>query len=106
VTDGEAFSTLQPFDIEVVAGGQGNVTLSWLPPTENVDGSPLTNLAGYRIRYGNASGSYSNTISVANPGLATFVVEGLTPNKYYFVIASYNSAGVESSNSTEASITL
>lgn len=106
VTDGASFSTLEPFDIEVVAGGQGNVTLSWLPPTENVDGSPLTDLAGYRIRYGNASGSYSNTISVANPGLATYVIEGLVPNKYFFVVASYNKGGVESANSTEASITL
>lgn len=106
VTDGQSFSTLQPFDIQVVAAGQGNVTLSWLPPTQNEDGSPLTDLAGYKIRYGNSSGSYSNTISLANPGLATHVIEGLVPNKYYFVVASYNKRGVESGNSGEASITL
>jgi hypothetical protein len=102
VTDGRSFSTLAPFDVEVVAVGSRSVTLSWLPPTENEDGSPLTNLAGYRIRYGSSSGSYSNTISVANPGLATYVVEGLVPSRYYFVIASVNSLGVESRNSAEA----
>jgi hypothetical protein len=102
VTDGPSFGTLAPFDIEVVAAGSRSVTISWLPPTQNEDGSPLTDLAGYRIRYGSTSGSYSNTISVANAGLATYVVEGLVPNRYYFVIASYNSRGVESRNSSEA----
>jgi hypothetical protein len=102
VTDGRSFSTLPPFDIEVVAVGLRSLTLSWLPPTQNEDGTPLTNLAGYRIRYGSSSGSYSTTISVANPGLATYVVEGLVPSRYYFVIASYNSLGVESRNSSEA----
>jgi hypothetical protein len=106
VTDGSSFSTLPPFDISVVAAGTQSVTLSWLPPTQNEDGSPLTDLAGYRIRYGSASGSYTTTVSVANPGLATYVVEGLAPSKYFFVIASYNKSGVESINSPEASITL
>jgi hypothetical protein len=106
VTDGTSFSTLPPFDIEVVAAGLRSVTLSWLPPTQNEDGSPLTDLAGYKIRYGSSPGTYSNTISLDGPGLATYVVEGLTPSRYYFVIASYNKLGVESRNSAEAVVTL
>ncbi len=40
------------FDITVNQIALGSATLSWKPPTENADGSALTNLAGYRIYYG------------------------------------------------------
>jgi hypothetical protein len=106
VTDGKSPATLNPFDIQVLAAGSASVTLSWVPPTQNEDGSPLTDLAGYKIRYGGTSGSYPNTISVTNPGLATYVIDGLLPTKYYFVMSSVNSRGVESSHSNEAVITL
>ena len=74
----------------------GTVTLSWTPPTENVDGSYLTDLAGYNIYYGLTEGQYSERINIDNPGIATYVVTNLTPNTYYFVATSYNTAGVES----------
>jgi hypothetical protein len=106
VTDGLSSRTIPQFDIQVVAVGSSSVTISWLPPTENEDGSPLTDLAGYRIRYGDRSGSYSNTISLNNPGLATYFVDGLVPSTYYFVISSYNSRGVESRYSGEAVVSL
>ncbi len=60
VTDGSQAKALLPFDIQVVAVGPSSVILSWAAPTQNEDGSPLTDLAGYRIRYGERSGSYSN----------------------------------------------
>ncbi len=106
VTDGSQAKGLQPFDIQVVAVGSSSVTLSWLAPTENEDGSPVTDLAGYRIRYGQRSGSYSTTVSLANPGLATHFVDGLVPSTYYFVISAYNTRGEESPYSNEAVVTL
>jgi hypothetical protein len=106
VTDGASSETLQPFDIQVVAVGSTGVTISWLPPTQNDDGSPLTDLAGYRIRYGDRSGSYSNTISLNNPGLATYFVDGMVPGTYYFVISAYNTRGLESNYSNEAVVSL
>ncbi|MCP4409787.1 MAG: fibronectin type III domain-containing protein [Gammaproteobacteria bacterium] len=71
-------------------------TLSWVPPTSNEDGSPLNDLAGYKVYYGTSPGSYPNVIDVANPGIASYVVENLSPNTYYFVITAYNSSGDES----------
>ncbi|MFB3106155.1 MAG: sulfatase-like hydrolase/transferase, partial [Pseudomonadales bacterium] len=106
VSDGLNVASLGPFDIEVVAIGQDSVTLSWLPPTENEDGSPLMDLAGYRLRYGSNANSYPNLIDINNPGIVTFSVENLVPNTYYFVITAYNSSGVESTFSNEATITL
>ena len=81
--------------------GSAAVTLNWMPPTENTDGSPLTNLAGYDIHYGTASGNYSQSVAVSNPGLATYVVDNLTPGTYYFSVTAVNSAGAESPLSSE-----
>ena len=83
--------------------GLGSATLSWTPPTQNSDGSPLTDLAGYKIYYGNESGNYHTSIQIDNPGIAIYVVEYLTPNTYYFVLTAINSSGVESNFSNEAS---
>ncbi len=48
VSDGEASASTSVFAITVTAGGSAAVTLSWTPPTQNEDGSTLTDLAGYR----------------------------------------------------------
>ncbi|HEX4268187.1 MAG TPA: fibronectin type III domain-containing protein [Steroidobacteraceae bacterium] len=82
------------------------VTLNWTPPTENTNGSALTNLAGYDIHYGTASGDYTQTISVSNAGIATYVVDDLTPGTYYFAVAAVNSQGTESPPSPEVSATV
>jgi hypothetical protein len=106
VSDGSQAKSLTPFDIQVVAVGTNSVILSWAAPTENEDGSPITDLAGYRIRYGEKPGSYSTTVALTNPGLASHFLEGLVPSTYYFVISAYNARGEESTYSNEAIITL
>ena len=83
--------------------GTSSTTLSWTPPMQNSDGSPLTDLAGYKIYYGNESGNYHASIEINNPGIAIYVVEYLTPNTYFFVITAINSSGVESQFSNEVS---
>lgn len=77
------------------------VSLNWSPPTENTDGTPLTDLSGYNIHYGTQSGDYTQTIALSNPGLATYVVDDLTPGTYYFSVTAVNSAGTESPLSSE-----
>jgi len=106
VSDGLNVASLGPFEIEVVALGPISVTLSWTPPTENEDGSPLVDLAGYRLRYGLNANSYLNLIDINNPGIVTFRVDNLVPNTYFFVITAYNSSGMESTFSNVATITL
>lgn len=84
----------------------GEVTLNWSPPTQNTNGSTLTNLAGYDIHYGTSSGDYTQSVSVSNPGIATYVVDNLTPGTYYFSVGAVNSQGVESPLSSEVSATV
>jgi len=87
--------------------GRGNATVSWTPPTQNTDGSNLgADLAGYRIYYGTSSRDYSNSLEIDNPGLSSFVVEGLAETTWYFVMTAVNSSGVESSYSEEVSLSV
>jgi hypothetical protein len=75
--------------------------LAWQPPTTNTNGTPITDLAGYKIHYGTASGNYTQVVSVDNGGLSRYVVENLPKGTYYFALSAYNSQGVESALSGE-----
>ena len=102
VSDGSATRSLPAFSITVSQTTLGSVTLSWVAPTENTDGSPLLDLAGYKIYYGKESGVYNYEIRISNVGITTYVVDNLVPDTYYFAATSYNSSGVESEYSGEA----
>jgi hypothetical protein len=106
VSDGQATTSLAAFSVAVVAVATGSATLSWTPPTQNTDGSPLTNLAGYRIYWGRGQSNYSNSATVNNAGLTSYVIGQLTPGTWYFVATALNSQGVESSFSNSASKTI
>ena len=77
--------------------------IRWLQNSQNADGSVLTDLAGYKIYYGNEPGNYPMSLQIDNPGIARYVVENLAPNTYYFVLTAINSKGMESEYSNEAS---
>ncbi len=106
VGDGTASASLGAFSISVQAVATGWATLSWRPPTTNTDGSPLTNLAGYRVYWGTTAGNYPSFVTISNPGVTTYVVENLTPNTYYFAVKAFNSAGAESARSNSGSKTV
>jgi hypothetical protein len=106
VSNGAQSYDLGPFAISVVSVGQRSITLSWYPPTQNEDGSPLTNLGGYRIRYGQSSGAYSKVVSLNNAGLTAYTLDGLVPGTYYLVLSAFDAAGTESGYSAEARVRL
>ena len=96
VSDGNSEVSLDAFDLAVTQIGVGSATLSWTPPTQNTDGSALTNLAGYRIHYGMSSGNLSQSIQVSSAGITNYVISNLTPATWYFSIKAYTSKNVES----------
>jgi len=102
VSDGRATSSLSAYSITVTQVDLGSATLSWTAPTQNEDGSALTDLRGYKIYYGTEPGSYPTSVRVDSPGITTYVVENLTPATYYFVSTAFNSNDIESSFSNEA----
>jgi hypothetical protein len=95
VSDGSASASLAAFNIQVVATATGSATLSWTPPTQNTDGSALSNLAGYKVYWGTSQGNYSNSVNI-DAGLSRYVVEQLTPATWYFTVTALNATGVES----------
>jgi hypothetical protein len=82
------------------------VTLGWVAPTQNSNGTPITDLAGYKIHYGTASQDYTQVVSITNPSLSRYVLDSLPSGTYYFAISSYNSQGLESPLSGEITASL
>jgi hypothetical protein len=102
VSDGKSLTALPAFSITVnqaAAASAGSVTLDWTAPTENTDGTALSDLAGYTVRYGKSPSELTQVIKVANAGLTSLVVDELSAGTWYFAISSFNRTGVESSNS-------
>ena len=102
VSDGTAKTALPIFAISVDQVGTISTTLSWTPPTQNEDGSPLMDLAGYKIYWGTVRGQYTHSATIDNPGISSYVVENLTPGTYEFAGTSFNQDGVESDYSAPA----
>jgi hypothetical protein len=79
--------------------------LFWNAPTMNRDGSPLQDLAGYKLYYGESSGTYTTTIDVGN--LTTYTLQGLeVGHTYYIAVSAYDAAGNESALSAELIIVM
>jgi Putative Ig domain len=96
-------STTGPFSITVLAAGSGTASLSWMPPSSNIDGSALTDLSGFVVLYGNSPTELSQSISITNPSISTYVVESLIPGTWYFAVQAVNAMGVRSESSAIAS---
>jgi hypothetical protein len=85
--------------------GTGIATLSWTQPTENTDGTPITDLAGYHIYYGTDSSNFTQTLDIVEPTTTSYVIRGLHNGTYYFAVTAYNGFGIESAKSNIASKT-
>jgi hypothetical protein len=103
VSDGQTSSELPFFGIAVTDLALGSATLTWMRPFENTDGTPLTDLAGFRICHDQTvAPDCSISARIDNPGISSFVVEGLPPGTHAFGVKAFNSAGVESDLSAVA----
>lgn len=104
VSDGTATSSLPAFTITVALPVTRSATLNWTPPTQNVDGSPITNLAGYKVLYGSSPGQYLQALSVPVATMTSVVIEALEAGRtWYFTVKAVNTSGVESDFSNEVS---
>ena len=109
-SNGSGSASIGPFAIVVNAPPAspttGSATLSWTVPTENTNGTPLTNLAGYHIYYGTSAGAWTSTITVLDATETSYVVAGLAPGTYYFAVVAFNTAGDDSPQSNIGSKTI
>jgi len=86
----------------------GTATVSWVAPTENSNGTALTNLAGYTVYYGTDASTLSQgqSVKVANPAALSYTVSGLASGTWYFAVASYTTGGQASALSAVSSKTI
>lgn len=88
--------------------GEKQFVISWQPPSKKVDGSDLTDLAGYRIYYGTrlGPGGYSQWVDVESALATSHLIENLATGTYYVAIVAVDSSGNESRFSNIVSVTL
>jgi len=83
------------FSIAVAGGDAGVASLHWEPPPTKVDGSPLDDLAGFRIRYGRDPEDLDHSIFIGNPAQTTFEFSTLGSGTWYFSVIAINAEGLE-----------
>ena len=81
-----------------------NLTFKWDAVTLNADGTPCTDLGGYKLYRGTAKGTYGGPIDVGN--VTTYVHSEPKDGKYYYVVSAYDTSGNESGYSNEVGVTI
>jgi len=102
VSDGTNSVALPAYALTVTQAVNGQITVAWTAPQQNTDGSALTDLAGYKIYYGNSPSNLTNVVTVGT-NVSSYVVQNLAAGTWYVAMTSLNSQGVESAQSTVAS---
>lgn len=106
-SDGKAATALPAFAITVSSTvTTRSVSVAWTPPTQNDDGSTLTDLSGYKIHYGTSSKDYTQTVDVKNAGMTRYQLDSMPSGKIYIAMTAVNTAGAESDFSSEVAVTL
>jgi hypothetical protein len=85
--------------------GTVSATIQWDAPTTNEDGSPLTDLDRYEIRYGQESGNYPKSASI-DKSYTSASVSDLSTGMWCFVVVAYDTSGNPSDPSAEVCDTI
>jgi len=86
-----------------VTSSTGTATLHWVVPTENTNGTALTDLAGVRIYYGTSASNLSQMVQMASTSQTSYTVSNLTAGVWYFASRAYTTTGVQSALSSVVS---
>lgn len=104
VSDASHQSATQPFSITVIGEvGAGVASLQWETPPSKVDGSPLDDLAGYRILYGRTADDLDKSVLIGDPATTSYEFSTLSSGVWYFAVVAVSSCGLEGPPTTIAS---
>jgi hypothetical protein len=96
VADAAREAVSEAFSITVVGDvGSGVASLQWETPPSKVDGSPLDDLAGYRILYGRSTEDLDHSVLISDPTETSYEVSALASGTWYFAVVAVNSGGLE-----------
>lgn len=101
-SDGQNSSALPAFTITVsgVPASTGTARLDLTVPTQNTDGSALTDFAGLRLYYGTSSTNLTQLVQLAGSAPSSYMVNNLASGTWYFGATAYTTTGTESALST------
>ncbi len=105
VADATHEASTGPFSITVLedaGAGAGVASLQWERPPSKMDGSPLDDLAGYRILYGHDSADLDQSVLIGNPATTAYEFTTLESGIWYFAVVAVNAGGLEGPPTTVA----
>src|SRR5690348_17868152 len=88
------------------ARADNSVVVSWIAPTQNVDGSSYSNPKGFKIYWGKDPGALTTMVDVPGVQATQATVKGLGGGTFYFAIAAIDAENLSSDLSSIASVTL
>lgn len=106
VSDGTTTRSLPPFTITVATQNVGIAALNWTAPTQNTDGSPVSDLAGYRVYHGTSASALNEVVQLAGAGNTAYTFTQLANGTHYFAVSAYTAGGMESALSAVGSKTI
>ena len=77
-----------------------DLLIAWQAPSQNVDGKPLTTLAGYRVHWGATTRNYTSSETQA-PGVTEFSLADFPAGDYRVAVTAFDGANDESEFSAE-----
>ncbi len=84
----------------------GVASLSWTAPTDNTNGTPLTDLLGFKIYYAGTTPVTTSSQSLDVGNVTAYTLNGLAPGSYYFSVTAYDADRNESAFATEVGKTV
>ncbi len=97
VSDESGYAIFGPFQVNVKNPNTARrLTVAWQAPFENEDGSPLTDLTGYRVLVAPAGQPFAERARITDPASRSVVVDRLEPGMYFVQVIAINRSGLES----------
>ncbi len=96
VSDSEGLEARSQINIDIFEN-TGFADISWVAPSKNTNDTDLTDLAGFKVYYGQSQDTLNNFVTIENPQALNYRINNLaTQRTYYFAVTAYNSLGTES----------
>lgn len=89
-----AISATRSYTLNCVWPGQSTATVTCTPPTQHTDGTPVTDLSGYRIDYGRSATSLDTAAYVT--GACNWTSPTLAAGTWFFTARAVKANGLES----------
>jgi hypothetical protein len=70
------------------------LTVSWSAPLQNTDGTSLTDLSGYLVRYGTDKTVLSQSVLVSGADVTSVKIRHLSSGTHYFTVSAVTVGGV------------